>query len=72
MKFTGFICGPTIYEFQGWTFEFSRISGPWPLKKNGDPRDRVGKKFWKMYNEFTKLTEKEQDTCRVGGGCQRI
>ena len=72
MKFTGFICGPRIFEFKGWLFEVSDHSGPWPLKKNGDPRERAGRTFYKMYSEFTFLTEDEQDACRVGGGCQRI
>lgn len=72
MKFTGFVCQPIIYEFKGWTFELTHHSGPWPLNKDGDPRECAGRTFYKMYDEFSKLTEEGQDVCRIGSGCQRI
>ena len=66
---TGFLCGPKVYEYKGWLFEMS-YSGPWPLKKDGTPRERAGNKFWNMYKEFDKLPDKE--SYRVGGGCIRM
>ena len=72
MKPTGFICGPRLYEFEGWFFEVSACSGPWPLKKDHDPRKRAGIVFYNMYDRFNKLTDKEKLTYRVGGGCVRF
>ena len=65
----GFVCCPKLYEFNGWFFEDHSYHGPWPLKKDGVPKSRAGRKFWKMYNEFRKLPLKEQKKCRIGGGC---
>ena len=65
----GIICGPKIYEYHGVMFEFSYTGGPWPLKKNWEPKKRAGKKFFDLYYRFSKLSEKEQEEYRVGGGC---
>lgn len=65
----GFICGPRLYEFDGWFFEDHASSGPWPLKKDGDLRSRAGNVFYTMYENFSKLTPKEKLKYRVGGGC---
>lgn len=68
----GFLCGPRLYEYGGWFFEVSASSGPWPLKKDGDPRERAGNVFYTMYDKFDKLTKEEKLKYRVGGGCIRI
>lgn len=68
----GWICGPKVYEFEGVTFEFSPVIGPWPLKKNGEPKKLAGKKFYDFYKRFAALTEEEQEKHRTGGGCSRI
>lgn len=65
----GFLCGPKVYEYKGWTFEMN-YSGPYPLKKDGSPRERAGDRFWKMFYEFDKLSDKEN--YRIGGGCMEI
>ena len=67
----GIICGPRIYEYKGWVFEYG-YGSVWPLKKNGDLRKRAGRKFYNMIDEFTHLQTYEQDECRVGGGCKRF
>lgn len=66
---TGYLCLASIYEYKGWIFEFSYAAGPWPLKKDGELRKRAGKKFWDMFNEFIFLSDEEQKTFRVSGGC---
>jgi len=66
---TGFICGPRLYEYDGWFFEEHAYCGPWPLKKNDDPRERAGRVFWKMWAKFDKLSKEEKLKYRVGGGC---
>ena len=69
MKPTGFLCGPRLYEFEGWFFEESACNGPWPLLKNGEPRKRAGRKFWQMWKRFAAVDKRQY--C-VGGGCQEI
>ena len=60
-----FICGPKIYEFQGWLFEYHYYHGPWPLTKDGDPRKRAGRKFWKMITAFDGLSEDGKKRCKL-------
>lgn len=69
MTVKGFMCGPRIYEYGGWLFEYG-YSGPWPLKKNGwELRKRAGRKFYKDIQPFLNMTEEDQKTYRIGGGC---
>lgn len=72
MSVKGFVCGPPLYKFNGWLFEFHAYLGPWPLTKDLEPRKRAGKKFYRMIEEFDKLTEAEKKQHRIGGGCQPI
>ena len=65
----GHLCGPRLYEFEGVSFEFSYIIGPWPLKKNGEPKKLAGRRFYALYDRFSKLPEAEQEKHRTGGGC---
>ena len=67
----GIMCGPRIYKYKGWVFEYGQGS-IWPLKKNGDRRKRAGNKFYNMIDEFAHLPNYEQDECRVGGGCRKF
>jgi hypothetical protein len=66
------ICCPHIYEYQGVLFEIPKIGGPWPLKKDGDPKVRAGKKFYDLITTFYTLPKYEQESYRVGGGCMTI
>jgi len=63
----GFLCGPRLYEYKGWFFEYKYMMGPWPLCKDGEPFKRAGDKFYTMFNEFWALPDREK--YRVGGGC---
>ena len=63
------LCGPREYEFEGVAFEFSPMIGPWPLKKDGEPKARAGKKFYELYKRFSALPESEREKHRTGGGC---
>jgi hypothetical protein len=71
---SGIICSPVVYEYKGILFEFHSYCGPWPLKKsNHYPKKYAGKKFWDMWDEFSKLPKEEQMTYNIHrGGCQRI
>lgn len=66
------ICGPAVYEFEGWTFEDSYSSGPWPLRKDGEPRARAGRKFWAVWNRWHGLPRAKREKYRIGGGCRFI
>ncbi len=66
---TGWICGPRTYYFKGWHFEYHAYCGPWPLKKDGEPRKRAGRVFWKVCQEFADLPKAEREKYRTGGGC---
>lgn len=48
-----------LYRYKGWFFELPNYGGPWPLKKDGEPRKRAGNKFWVLWEEFSKLDNKE-------------
>jgi len=39
----GIICSSRAHHFQGWMFENHAFLWPWPLKKNGDPMERMGR-----------------------------
>ena len=48
----GFICGPKLYEYKGYAFEWHSYFGPAPLKKNGEVSLRIPKGFWDMIDDF--------------------
>jgi hypothetical protein len=66
----GFLCGPKVYKFEGWEFEVSGGSGPWPVTIGGDPYNRAGRVFYAMIRRFYSLPETEQESHRIGGGCR--
>jgi hypothetical protein len=65
----GFICSGRIFEYKGWLFEYNNFIGPWPLKKDLEPRKRAGKKFWNIWDSFSKLPENEKRQYLLEGGC---
>lgn len=67
---TGYLCGPRVYKYKGVVFEVNAYSGPWPLKKDGNPRARAGNRFYDLYAEWDGLPDKESH--RIGGGCWPI
>ncbi len=67
-----FVCSARQYSYEGWDFEYPSYTGPWPLNKNGDPRERAGRQFYQMVKRFEKLTKEEQEKHRLGGGCETL
>ncbi len=68
----GFMCGPRVYEYEGIVFEIPSIWCPCQLKKNGDPKQRVGKAFYDFYKRFDALPDDEKEKYRIGGGRTRF
>lgn len=64
----GVICGPRVYEYKGWVFEYHTTS-VWPLRNSMERRKRAGKVFYEMIGEFSQLPKETQEQYRVGGGC---
>ena len=56
-----------VFSFEGWLFEYDRRKphGPWPLKKDYEPRLRAGDKFYSMFGRFLELSIDDQDTHRL-------
>ena len=56
-----------IYEYGGFIFEVHHYSGPAKLKKNLELAAREGRKFWKVWGEWDKLSPKEKAATQVAG-----
>jgi len=69
MEPRGFVCGPRIYKFNGWVFDYGH-TGCWPLKKDLEPRKRAGRKFYSDLSEFFDLDKVGKEEYRIGGGCR--
>lgn len=56
-----------FYRFEGWTFEYDRNKpfGPWPCKKDFEPRKRAGKKFYDMFERFNDMPIEAQESFRL-------
>jgi hypothetical protein len=52
-------CG-SAFHYKGFTFEVHRYLGPCRLKKNGDPSERQGPRFWEAYEEWDQLSPEEK------------
>ena len=61
----GFICGPSVYNFKGYLFEWIDNWGPVPLKKDGSPRQRVQAGFWDAVIYFGSLNSEQKLKYRV-------
>lgn len=56
-----------IYSYGGFIFEFHRFCGPAKLKKNWEPAKRQGLAFYKVIDEWMRLTKAEQEATRISG-----
>jgi hypothetical protein len=59
---------PKSYLFNGVEFEYGYAVGPWPLKKDGDPKKRAGRGFYKRIEEWSRMSDADRERYRVGGG----
>jgi hypothetical protein len=58
---------PDIYEYKGFIFEVHRYCGPCKLKKNFDPAAAMGRRFWQVWDEWNKLSDKEKAATQIAG-----
>lgn len=66
-KVDGIMNVANIYQFKSFTFEVHRYLGPQRLKKNFDPASRMGRKFWKAFEEWNQLTPEEKLKTQIFG-----
>lgn len=66
-KIDGIMTLANIYQFKGFIFEFHSYLGPQKLKKNWDVASAMGRKFWRMYAEWDKLTKEEKLETQIYG-----
>ena len=66
-KVNGIMTVPNIYQFKGFIFEFHSYLGPVKVKKNFDPASAMGRKFWKAFAEWDKLTKEEKLQTQIFG-----
>ena len=66
-KIDGIMTVASIYQYKGFTFEFSNFLGPLKLNKDLTPSAAMGRKFFKAFDEWYKLSDVEKlDTLIFG------
>ena len=66
-KIDGIMTIANIYQFKGFLFEFHSRLGPVKVNKNFDPALAMGRKFWKAFAEWDKLTKEEKLKTQING-----
>ena len=65
----GFICGvisvSDTYNYQGFTFDYHSHLGPTKLNTDRNESARTGRKFWKAFTAWERLTNEEKEATRV-------
>jgi hypothetical protein len=63
----GIMTVANVYEFKGFTFEFSNFLGPLKLNKDLNPSACMGRKFFKVFDEWNKLSDLEKLDTQIFG-----
>lgn len=63
----GVICLPNIYQYGGFTFEFHNYCGPIKLRKDLEPAKNSGRKFFKILDEWNKMTDIDKEKTKIYG-----
>lgn len=66
-RIDGIMTVASIYQYQGFIFEFSNFLGPLKLKKDLMPAAAMGRSFFKVYEQWSKLTKEEKDQTLIFG-----
>jgi hypothetical protein len=56
-----------VYEYKGFIFEMHHYCGPCKLKKDFEPAAAMGRKFWKVWGEWNKLSKKKKLATQISG-----
>lgn len=54
-----------VYRYNGIQFEMHSRLGPTKLNKDMEPSRRTGDAFWKVFEEWDKLTQKEKNKTEI-------
>ena len=66
-RVNGIMTLANIYQYKGFLFEFHTLFGPVKLKKNWDSAAAMGRKFFKVYSEWDKLSAEEKRKTQIYG-----
>ena len=66
-KVNGIMTVANVYQYQGFTFEFHTLFGPVKVNKDFNPSAAMGRKFYKVYSEWDKLTKEERAATQIFG-----
>ena len=66
-KVNGIMTVANVYQYKGFTFEFHTLFGPVKVNKDLNPSARMGRKFYKVYREWYKLTKEEKAETQIFG-----
>lgn len=63
----GIMTVPNVYQYKGFTFEFHSLFGPVKVNKDFNPSASMGRKFFKVYSEWDKLSLEEKLKTQIFG-----
>jgi hypothetical protein len=66
-KVNGIMTVANVYKFKGFTFEYSDFLGPLKLNKDLMPSACMGRKFFKAFDKWDKLTKEEKAATQIFG-----
>ena len=66
-RVNGIMTVANVYKFKGFTFEYSDFLGPLKLNKDLNPSAAMGRKFFKAFDEWAKLTKEEKAETLIFG-----
>ena len=66
-RVNGIMTVANVYKFKGFTFEYSDFLGPLKVNKNFEPAASMGRKFYKVFSEWNKLTKEEKASTQIFG-----
>ena len=66
-RVNGIMTVANVYQYQGFTFELHTLFGPIKVNKDFPPSACMGRKFFKVFEEWNKLSDLEKlDTLIFG------
>lgn len=66
-KVNGIMTVANVYQYGGFTFEFHSLFGPVKVNKDFNPSACMGRKFFKVYSEWDKLSLEEKLKTQIFG-----